>query len=100
MQINWVLYDRDIGSVHVFTQFSPPFPPFCWGGWVCFFDVQKRIAFKTLFTCVFILELLNYLHLPSYGSEPRKRYTLRLSLMCLEVEGWGKFGSCSAYGDR
>ena len=33
---------------------------------------------------------------PSYGSELRKRYTLKLFLMCLEEKS---FGSCSAWGD-
>ena len=36
-------------------------------------------------TCSFILSLLNSFDLPSYSSESRKRYTLSLLLMCLEV---------------
>ena len=38
-------------------------------------------------TCSFILSLLNSFDLPSYSSESRKRYTLSLLLMCLEVLG-------------
>ena len=43
-----------------------------------------------------LIKLLNSFDLPSYDSELRKRYTLRLFLMCLEE--WS-FGICSAWGD-
>ena len=40
-------------------------------------------------TCTFIPSLLNSFDLPSYSSELRKRYTLRLLLMYLEALGKG-----------
>ena len=89
MQINWVLYDRDIGSVHVFTQFSPPFPPFCWGGWVCFFDVQKRIAFKnSLYLCLHprIIKLFRFAELRFRTEE--KIHTKAI----VDVSGGGRMG--------
>ena len=45
---------------------------------------------KALWTCSFILSLLKSFDLLSYGSESRKRYTLRLLFMSLEslVEGF------------
>ena len=55
-----------------------------------FFDVKK------IFLFTFNPWLLNSFDLPSYGSELRKRYTLRLFLMCLEERS---FGSCSARGN-
>ena len=48
-------------------------------------------------TCSFILSLLNSFDLPSYSSESRKRYTLSLLLMCLEV--LGKWFSCFPWID-
>ena len=59
----------------------------------CFLMTKKNIAFKFLFT--FKPWLLNSFHL-CYGSELRKRYTLRLFLTCLEERS---FGNCSACGD-
>ena len=61
----------------------------------CFLITKKNISFKFLFT--FKPWLLNSFDLPSYGSELRKRYTLRLYVMCLEERN---FGSCSACGNR
>ena len=49
-----------------------------------FFGDKKQVL-KTLLNCTFIPLLLNYL--PSYSSQLRKRYTLRLLLMCLEALG-------------
>ena len=48
-------------------------------------------------TCSFILSLLNSFDLPSYSSESRKRYTLSLLLMCLEV--LGEWFSCFPWID-
>ena len=48
-------------------------------------------------TCSFILSLLNSFDLPSYSSESRKRYTLSLLLMCLEV--LGEWFSCFRWID-
>ena len=69
----------------------------CIGGWrkfhgepVCFFIAfwgQKEKFLKALLICTFIPWLLNSFDLPSYRSELRKRYTLRLLLMCLETLG-------------
>ena len=47
--------------------------------------------------CSFILSLLNSFDLPSYSSESRKRYTLSLLLMCLEV--LGEWFSCFPWID-
>ena len=59
-----------------------------------FFDGKKRIQHLiSLFT--FNPWLLDSFDLPGYGSELRKRQTLRLFLMCLEVRN---FGSCSVWG--
>ena len=55
---------------------------------------KKNVEFKFLFT--FNPWLLNSFRLPSYGSELRKRYTLRLLLICLDARS---FGSCSACGN-
>ena len=57
---------------------------------IVFFGDQKKKLLKTVLTCAFILGLLNSFHLPNHGSEPMNRYTLRLLLMCLEAERWGK----------
>ena len=59
----------------------------------CFLMTKKNIAFKFLFT--FKHWLLNSIDLPSYCSELRKRYTLKLFLMCIEEKS---FGSCSVWG--
>ena len=59
-----------------------------------FLMTKTNIAFKFLFT--FMPWLLNFSYLRSYGSELRKRYTLRLFLMCLEERS---FGNCSAWGN-
>ena len=48
-------------------------------------------------TCSFIFSLLNSFDLPSYSSESRKRYTLSLLLMCLEV--LGEWFSCFPWID-
>ena len=50
---------------------------------ICFllFLWQKRMQYLKF---TFNPWLLNYFDLPSYGSELRKRHTLRLCLMCLE----------------
>ena len=56
-----------------------------------FGDQKKKKLLKTVLTCAFILGLLNFFNLSSHGSEPMNRYTLRLLLMCLEAERWGKF---------
>ena len=53
------------------------------------------MVFKFLFT--FNPRLLNSFDLPRYGLELRKRYTLKLFLMCLEERS---FGSCSVWGKR
>ena len=55
-----------------------------------FGDQKKKKLLKTVLTCAFILGLSNSFNLPSHGSEPMNRYTLRLLLMCLEAERWGK----------
>ena len=55
-----------------------------------FGDQKKKMLLKNLLTGAFILGLLNSFHLPNHGSEPMNRYTLRLLLMCLEAERWGK----------
>ena len=52
-------------------------------------DRKREQHLKVLFT--FIPWLLN---LPSYGLELKKRYTLRLLLMCLL---WTSFGNCFAW---
>ena len=49
-----------------------------------YFFVTKNSLWEFVFT--FILWLLNSFDLLNYGSNPRKRYTLRLLLMC-QVEG-------------
>ena len=59
-----------------------------------FLMTKTNIAFEFLFTSM--SWLLNFSYLRSYGSELRKRYTLRLFLMCLEERS---FGSCSAWGE-
>ena len=43
-----------------------------------YFFGEKKQLLKALLTCTFIRSLLNSFDLPSYGSKPRKRYTLRL----------------------
>ena len=54
---------------------------------------------KALLTFAVIPSLFNYFDLPSYSSELRKRYTLKLLLVCLETldEGfsWGDWESVS-----
>ena len=59
-----------------------------------FLMTKKNIAFKFLFT--FKPGLLNSFDLPSYDSELRKRYTLRVFLICFEEKS---FRSCSAWGN-
>ena len=49
-----------------------------------FFGDKKQVL-KTLSNCTFIPLLLSYS--PSYSSQLRKRYTLRLLLICLEALG-------------
>ena len=61
---------------------------------IVFWWPKKNITFKFLFT--FNPWILNSFDLPSYGSELRKRNTVRLLLMCLEKK---RFGSCSAWGN-
>ena len=61
---------------------------------IVFWWQEKNIAFKFLFN--FKPWLLNSFDLPNYGSELRKRYTIKLLLMCLEERS---FGSCSAWGN-
>ena len=59
-------------------------------------SVHCFLMSKKVFLYTFNPRLLNSFDLPSYGSELRKRYTLRLFLMCLEEKS---FGSCSAWGN-
>ena len=61
---------------------------------IVFWWPKNNIAFKSLFT--FNPWLLSSFDFPSYCSELRKRYTVRLFLMCLEERG---FGGCSAWGN-
>ena len=63
---------------------------------IVFWWQKKNITFKFKFLFTFKPWLLNSFDLPSFGSELRKRYTLRLFLMCLEKR---IFESCSAWGD-
>ena len=59
----------------------------------CFLMTKNNMAFKFVF--IFNFWLLNSFDLPSYDSELRKRYTLRLFMMCLEERS---FGSCPVWG--
>ena len=54
---------------------------------VCFLVTQSNFQKLSWPTCTFILLLLNSFDLPSCNSETRKRYTLRLLLICLETLG-------------
>ena len=70
----------------------------------CFLMTKNNITFKLIFT--FKPWLLNFFDLRSYGSKLRKRYTLRLFLMCLEERSfrscsvWGNGGQMTRFGER
>ena len=53
----------------------------------CFLVTQSNFQKLSWPTCTFIPLLLNSCDLPSCNSEMRKRYTLRLLLICLETLG-------------
>ena len=57
-----------------------------------FFETTKK-AFKSYLDLYFHPLIIEFFDVPSYSSELRKRYTLRLLLVCTK----GNFGCCSAW---
>ena len=89
----WKRWFWNRGYRHLWTLVLEVEGNFMQGLFFTTFWVTKKIALKALLTCTFIRSLLNSFDLPSYSSESRKRYTLRLLLMCPEVleEGFSCF---------